>query len=141
MLPLPILVTGAVWDEVAGDLTRPGAQALQRARDQGLLEVIQMGDREAYGLGIGENATLSAAAIMRAAVIIDERKARRLVETDPELRTAVPARLTTVALVVRAKREGLVQAVRPVLDELLREGFYISRSVYRDALQTAGELE
>lgn len=37
LMPLPVRVTGHVWQEVAGDSARPGATALYAARDRGLL--------------------------------------------------------------------------------------------------------
>ncbi|MDQ2741543.1 MAG: DUF3368 domain-containing protein [Chloroflexota bacterium] len=141
MFPLPIYVTRAVWREVADDPGRPGASSLIQAKIQGVLSVIDAGDEEAYGeLDAGENSTLSAAAQLGAFVIIDERKARERILRDAALRTAIGAPLTTIGLVIRAKHQGLVPAVRPVLDELRRERFWISQADYEDALHIAGEL-
>jgi predicted nucleic acid-binding protein len=140
MLAPPILVTQTVWSEVAGNPGRPGAAAIERARSVGILKVVESGDAGAYpGLDAGESATISAAAALGASVIVDERKARKLILADPHLSTAIPATLTTVALLVRAKREGLISEVRPALDQLRQEGFRLLQSVYEDVLRSAGE--
>jgi predicted nucleic acid-binding protein len=141
VLPVPILVAVTVWNEVAGDLSRPGAVVLERARDDGILAVIDAGDAHAYlQLGPGENATITAAAEIGAAVIVDERKARRLLREDPELRGSIPAILSTVALVILEKRAGVVPDVRVILHQLQKQGFYIGQSVYEAALRSSGEL-
>ncbi len=66
-------------------------------------------------------------------LIIDEEKAR------------VAARLigfrqiSTVGILVLAKRRGLVKKVRPILDQLKRKNFRLSDRVYKRALKEAGE--
>jgi predicted nucleic acid-binding protein len=47
----------------------------------------------------------------------------------------------TAALLYLAKRRGLLEAVRPALDELLAEGFRLSPTVYATILEAAGEGE
>ena len=60
-------------------------------------------------------------------------------KTDPELAAGIPAHLGTVELIVRAKQRGLIDRVRPVLDQLRRQRFRISPGLYEDALRVAGE--
>jgi predicted nucleic acid-binding protein len=46
----------------------------------------------------------------------------------------------SAGLLVRARRRGLIEAVRPELDAMVANGLYIGRSLYRDVLEAAGEL-
>lgn len=138
LLPIPVRVTTEVWREVTGDSSQPGVQAVLGAEQTGLLTVVEEGDPSEFPfLGAGEASTLSAALSAGGAVLIDETKARRLLEHDPRL-APVPY-LTTVALVVLAKRRGHLDRVRPILDALRSETFRISEGLYEDALRTAGE--
>jgi predicted nucleic acid-binding protein len=138
--PVPIYVTRTVWREVAGQPGRQGVAALIQAEADGILCVIDIGDENAYpDLDAGENATLSAAAEMKAHVIVDERRAREHIRKDAALRSTIRAPLTTIGIVIRAKHEGLIPAVRPILDELRQERFWLSQADYERALHAAGE--
>lgn len=66
-------------------------------------------------------------------LLIDERRGRRY---------AIAAGLQvvgTAGLLVRAKRSGAVDAVRPVLDALRAYGFHLGDAVYEQTLSAAGE--
>ena len=88
----------------------------------------------ALSFGAGE-AEVLAVALERpgSTVLLDEKRARRLAG---ERGVAV---IGTVGVVLRAKRVGLIPAVRPVLDALVESGFRLSDGLYRGALQRAGE--
>ena len=45
----------------------------------------------------------------------------------------------TLGLLLRAKRAGLVPAVRPLMDAAVAEGFHVSPGLYRVTLELAGE--
>ena len=45
----------------------------------------------------------------------------------------------TAGVLLRAKESGIIKELRPVLDELIHTGFYISNNVCREILQLAGE--
>jgi len=45
-----------------------------------------------------------------------------------------------LAFLVRAKAWGIVREVRPLLDALKRQGFFISDELYQHVLRMAGEL-
>ena len=47
--------------------------------------------------------------------------------------------LGTAAVLVEAKRVGLLSRVRPILDALLAKGFRLDRKVYARILQAADE--
>lgn len=139
-LPLPVRVTAAVWQEVAADPERPGAASLEHARVGGILAVVQEGDAALYApLGRGESATLSAASRSRAAVLLDDLQARRLLQRDPALRSTIAGHVGTIGLVVLAKDIGLIDEVRPVLDALRGQRLRVSPRLYEDALRRAGE--
>ncbi|MDR1979022.1 MAG: DUF3368 domain-containing protein [Synergistaceae bacterium] len=46
----------------------------------------------------------------------------------------------TVGVLLRAKRDGVISEIRPVLDDLIQFGFYISDNVYGDVLRLAEEM-
>src|SRR5437763_14445737 len=97
LLPIPVRVTVQVWAEVTDDADNPGVIALRSARDDGLLAVVEEGDPTAFPqLDPGEATVLTAAAAVRAAVLVDERKARLLIDRDPTLRDAIPLATGTI---------------------------------------------
>lgn len=141
VLPCPIRVTLDVWREVTGASRQRGASDLVYAEETGLLMRVDEGDPADYPmLDAGEASVLSAARIAGGGVIIDERKARAILESDPQLAERVPY-VTTVALVVLSKNAGLIDLARPILDQLRRETFRMSDKLYEDALQVAGERD
>ena len=106
----------------------------------GLLHIVPGSDPTSYlQLDAGEASTLSAAARERAAVIMDEQKARAIVRRDPVLSAAIPALIGTVGLILVARNRGYIPLVRPILDALRQETFRMSRELYEEALRAADE--
>lgn len=141
LLPTPVRVTVHVWQEVAADPSRPGVAALHAARDRGLLQVAEEGDPTAYPeLDAGEATVLSAAAAAHGAVLLDERKARAVLAREPALRDAIPQVSGIVGLILLAKRRGRISAVRPLVQDLVRQSFWMSPGFYQEILRLAGEL-
>jgi predicted nucleic acid-binding protein len=66
-------------------------------------------------------------------VIIDDGLARRHAKF---LKLTVTG---TIGVLLRAKSNGVIKAVKPVLDDLIRCGFYLSDDVYREVLRLAAE--
>jgi len=69
------------------------------------------------------------------AVLIDDLKGRK---------TAMLRELTvigTIGVLLDAKERGLVDDVKPLLDELIRKKIRISRELYNHALELAQELQ
>jgi predicted nucleic acid-binding protein len=88
----------------------------------------------AWDLGVGESQVLSLCCRQRGAeAVLDDRAARRCAAS-----LRVPVRGTLSVLVV-AKRSGLVPAVRPVLDDLVANGFRAQRGLIARILRLAGE--
>lgn len=141
LLPNPIYVTARVWEEAASNPAKPGVGALLEARNMGLLSVVEEGNSDAFPeLDPGESTVLDAAAAAGAIVAIDERRARAMIDTNPRLKAAIRRPVGIIGLVLLAKRLGSVEAVRPLLDELIRQDFRISPTFYQNALREAGEL-
>lgn len=78
-------------------------------------------------------ASALAAELAAKRIVLDDKKARR-VAREMGLRP-----IGTVGVILRAKREGLTPECRPLLDSLMRGGFYLSRELYQEALRLAGE--
>lgn len=66
-------------------------------------------------------------------VIIDDNAAKK---TAKYLDLTVTG---TIGVLLKAKRNGIIQEIRPVLEEMKRNGFYISNSLEQRILAQAGE--
>ena len=87
-------------------------------------------------LGVGEREALALAIELRADwIILDDLPARRAAEASG-LNV-----IGTLGTLVRAKRSGLLKAIRPELDALVRTSFFVSPKLYDDLLQAAGEID
>lgn len=85
-------------------------------------------------LGPGELAVIAHANAHPGCVAgLDDMQARRVAEV-----LGLPV-AGTLGLLVRAKRAGLVPAVRPLIDAVVAEGFHMSPDLYRAVLDLAGE--
>ena len=151
--PLIILAHGAAFDllRVAGDqLVVPSAVAAEirqrgptdltvQAMDQASwLAVVQDSPIPpailSWDLGPGESAVLAwAYAHPGAEAICDDQPARRCAST-----LGIPVR-GTVALVLGAKRRGMINQARPLLERFRRGGMYLSDDVMNAALKKVGE--
>lgn len=85
-------------------------------------------------LGLGECAAIVLAEELNAdRLLIDDLAARR----EAQLRN-LPL-IGTVAIVLLAKKLGIIPAVKTLLDDLMTQGTRISQKLYRDALSVAKE--
>jgi predicted nucleic acid-binding protein len=102
------------------------ASANDQQRVQELRKVLDPGEAEAIVLAIERRADL---------LLVDERRARR---------TAAAAGITVTGLlgvVARAKRAGLIDRAKPVLDELIETArFWIGPELYKEVLSEMGEV-
>ena len=91
---------------------------------------------ETAGLGAGETAALTLAReIVADEVVIDERRGRAVA-------AALGLRAVgLLAVVVEAKRAGLIPEVGPVLDELVAAKFRLSAALRADILDLADEAD
>ena len=85
-------------------------------------------------LGPGEQAVIAHANAHQGTVAgLDDLRARQLAEA---LGLKVAG---TLGLLLRAKRAGMVPAVRSLVDAVAAHGFHMSPDLYRDVLELAGE--
>ena len=68
-------------------------------------------------------------------VLLDDLEARRYAK-----RIGLPTK-GTVGVLLDAKRNGFIDAIKPLLDTLLENGGHLGASLVNDALQEAGELD
>ena len=135
-----ILIPQEVWHEVVETGNgRSGANevrvanwiTVRKIKNSPLLALLSTeldkGESEAIALSIEEQADI---------ILLDERSARR---------KAVSLGLTvlgTVGVLIWAKRVGLIENLRLQLNTLQTTGhFHLSRTVYKQALQSVGEIE
>ena len=85
-------------------------------------------------LGAGESEALALAMRFRSSLLLlDEVAARTVAKT-------LGLRFTgTLGILLHAKAKGLIPAVRPLLDELIRHTFHLAEPLYRETLILAGE--
>lgn len=131
-----LTIPDAVYEEIviygAG---KPGAEEVHNAAwitrapvsdrtfvDQ-LPQKLHLGEREALALTKELDATL----------LIDEREARRAAQQHGI------AHFGSLRVLEEAKQQGLIPAVKPVLDELIAAGMFISENLYRAFLRIVGE--
>jgi predicted nucleic acid-binding protein len=84
-------------------------------------------------LHLGEREALTLAHELDAVLLIDEREARRVAQQYGI------AHFGSWRILEEAKERGLILTVKPVLDELITAGTFISESLYRTFLRTIGE--
>lgn len=97
----------------------PSSDALVAA----LKATVDDGEAEAIALATEKGLT----------IVLDDRRARDLAK-----RMGLKI-LGTVAVLIRAKRAGLIPWINPVLTELSEKGFRLSEELKREALRIAGE--
>jgi predicted nucleic acid-binding protein len=66
-------------------------------------------------------------------LILDDGTARRVAEAEGQ------NALDLLGLLLHAKVQGLVDTVKPILDEMVAAGFFIDDSLYRLILRQAAE--
>lgn len=81
----------------------------------------------------GEAEAISLAKERGCLLILDDRKARRWA------RYLGVRLIGTVGIFVRAKKQGLISAVKPLLEALKRSGFYLNQALEDEVLRLAGE--
>jgi hypothetical protein len=85
-------------------------------------------------IGAGEREALALAIETRAErILLDDLPARRIAR---RLNLSVTG---TAGVLLVAKRHALIHGVRPYLDALLKESFFIGPELYDELLRTAGE--
>ena len=81
----------------------------------------------------GEASAIAAAIELNCAVLMDDKAGRRMAKN------LGVAAIGTVVVLVLAKQKGLIQAVKPCLDQLNRSGHFLGDSLIASALLATGE--
>ena len=126
-----ILIPSAVALEIAPSIpTLPPWLRVQTLQQPVSARVLQR------SLGAGEREALALAIEIRAdRILLDDLPARRIART---LDLSV---IGTVGILLVAKRHAIISSVRPHLDALLRESFFMGPGLYDEVLRLAGEFE
>ena len=132
-----VIIPEMVYQEIInGGVTEPATLAVQSlewiktgsVNNLNLVRNLQgkldPGEAEAIVLALELNAEL---------LIVDERKGRKQA-------TSLGLKITgTLGVLFRAKQLGLILSVKPLLDELINSGFWVSSEIYQQALALVGE--
>jgi predicted nucleic acid-binding protein len=131
-----ILIPQAVADEiVARGPQDPTARQLQRERQAQVIPTAQIPLAvERWGLGTGESAVIALACVTPDAVVVMDDLAGRKCAASCGLLVR-----GTLGIVLLAKKRGMISAARPVIDDMLRTGLYLSKPVLDSALARVGE--
>jgi len=132
-----VYIPEAVYDEVVrSGQGRPGslevAQAAWISRGQVQDQAATARLRAHVGRGEAE-AIVLARELGADGLILDDATARKIAETEGQ------KVLGLLGLLIRAKERGIVEALKPILDEMVACGFFIDETLYHSILDRAGE--
>src|SRR5262249_26695283 len=86
-----------------------------------------------WDLGAGESQVLAHALISGSEAVLDDFEGRQCARA-----LGVPA-TGTLGVILRAKKSRLIPVARPLLEELLRKGLYLSRELVEQSLGEVAE--
>jgi predicted nucleic acid-binding protein len=131
-----ILVPASVAEEIAargkGDIT---VRAIAQSSWIEVAPTVPVPEEIAsWGLGPGESSVLAIAmANAGMTAVIDDLGGRKCAAS-----LDIPVR-GTLGIVLTAKRRGVIERARPVLEDLIASGLYLHRHVLDEALRRVGE--
>lgn len=133
-----ILIPNAVYEELLDE--RAGEAVITAVQSATWLDVYSVQNQELVDelrdrINVGEAEAISLAVEVAAArLLIDERLGRQAATERGLTVTGV------LGILLAAKRQGLIRAVRPTIDALITQaGFRISSQLHTDVLIAAGE--
>lgn len=134
-----VVAPRAVLQEVLGEEEDlPGGRAV---REAAWLEILEVADEDTLHaslqgeLDAGEAAAIALAKQLEADILlIDERQGRSLAK---QLGVEVRG---TLGILVKARREGLLKELQPVLERLKEEGAWLKPELIRGVLVAVGEM-
>ncbi|MBL4826761.1 MAG: DUF3368 domain-containing protein [Spongiibacteraceae bacterium] len=132
-----VYVTSGVLQECTSNKKLPGAMKITSAIGRGVLSVsddFNHGIVEELKLDRGESEAIALALAYRCPLLIDEKKGRRIAS---ELGVKI---FGTGAVLVLAKKQGVIDFVAPLLNQLDDMGIYLSAKVKAQILKSSGEL-
>ncbi|MGB3534800.1 MAG: DUF3368 domain-containing protein [Microcoleaceae cyanobacterium] len=116
--PAAIIVPSIDWIEVRAISSSQKVSALQTST----------------GLDLGECAAIVLAEELKASQILIDDRAARIVAESKNL-----AVIGTIGTLLLAKDRGIIPKIKPILDQLIASGKWISMSLYKQALNEAQE--
>ena len=120
----PIMIPPEVEREFGGKFSWLQTENLANSLLVAALQlVVDVGEAEAIALASEKSCLL----------ISDDKQARSAAK-----RLGVPV-IGTVGVLVRAKQSGIVTIIKPILDDLELNSFFISRALREEALKLVGE--
>jgi len=132
-----VIIPPAVFHELRVSTSRPGADELRKAIEKTRwLEVsgpVHAPDIPFHSFDKGEVEAIILAKTKKMVLLIDERRARRIAKKENVKITG------TGAVLVAAKRKGIIKKVSRVLDELMKDGYRISKGLRKKILELAEE--
>jgi predicted nucleic acid-binding protein len=133
-----VYVPEVVYAEATIDLKKPGAQSIQQLAKNSWFKVKKVtlhGEFEILAdlLGPGEAAAIALAKHQKLLLLIDERKGRRVAQNHDI------AVIGTAAVLIKAKENKLVLAVKPLLEKLILHGYRFSANLVIDILERCNE--
>jgi len=139
-----LFIIPQVYDEVVTQgKGRPGDSELRQAIKDGWVVVEPVTDPVVVQRLLASNISETDAAVVAYAL---EKQARLVLSDDAEVRRVAEREglLVTgsVGILIRARLEGVVRELKPLLDQLVTAGFHLDPQggVYQDALKRAGEI-
>ena len=131
-----LMIPEAVYEELARGKGKPGikeivqAKWIQRKTVQDRTIIRQLHQ----SLHAGECETIALAKEMAVDfVILDDAHARKIAEAEGLKVVGL------LAILLNAKQNGLIRQIRPLLDALKQNGFFMKQDLYSLLLQKAGE--
>ena len=145
----PLLTVRHVYDEVVMQGNhRPGAGELAAACEHGDVQLVELNDHSIIDQVRqlrGEIPAVSDVDRLVLALALEQHTI--LLSDDHALRLLALAHgvsvLGTIGILMRARRDGIITALKPFLDQLIAAGFHLDPQgpVYQEALKRVGEHE
>jgi predicted nucleic acid-binding protein len=131
-------IPNVVHEEAIIDNTKPGAQGIINIVDNPWVEIKTITLSHEFEvladlLDSGEAAAIALAKQEDALLLIDERKGRR-VATHYNISI-----IGTAAVLIKAKQQGMITAVKPLLETLTKQGYRFSPKLIQDILARCNE--
>ncbi|HEX2224340.1 MAG TPA: DUF3368 domain-containing protein [Thermoanaerobaculia bacterium] len=131
-LVVPEAVAREVGAKPEGERAVSEVGSLSRARFAA--DILTPPEIAVWNLGIGESQVLAiAAASPGSRAVLDDMEGRRCAQS-----LGLPV-IGTLGVVLRAKRQGVIEKARPVIEELRGVGLYVSDPLIEQTLAHVGE--
>lgn len=144
LIPVLVQVAGEVvapamvFAECTADREKPGAQAILRAKEEGLVDVRPDVEREwprgtPPMLDAGELSAIALALELGCPVLMDDRLGRQVAKLHGV------SVIGSAGVLIAAKARGLIPAVAPILADWTQWGYFLSPDLLKAVLAQAGE--